>query len=357
MMGNKDCREELYQELSLLLLEQGCMAEIKDRLYILLSAYEITLRTTEIALLEEDRNEYLLKKFIVAKMVKGCTQRTVGYYQKELTGILQQIGKTVDDICADDIRLYLAKRMAVDKVTKVTADNELRCLRTFFQYLITEELVKKNPVARVDRIKAEKTHKEAFTEFEIEQLRDAAADEREAAILELLLSTGCRVSELVGIKREDIDYVQKQILVHGKGEKDRYVYLNARALMAVNKYMKLRKDDNPYLFASSVDGFIYEKGKGKGYSWWKFPQYVHKERHLDRESPSNITNTLGKRAGLTVKCNAHKFRRTCATLALRRGMPIEQVSMMLGHEQIATTQIYLDIGRDELKYAHGKFVV
>ena len=132
MMGNKDCREELYQELSLLLLEQGCTAEIKDRLYILLSAYEITLRTTEIALLEEDRNEYLLKKFIVAKMVKGCTQRTVGYYQKELTGILQQIGKTVDDICADDIRLYLAKRMAVDKVTKVTADNELRVLKNLF---------------------------------------------------------------------------------------------------------------------------------------------------------------------------------------------------------------------------------
>lgn len=332
------------------------IVDAKNALYIIMDKYEIMSRCTEVAELHEDRNEYLLKTFIVAKSVKGCTARTIQFYTMTIKQILCFIGKTVDDITADDIRYYMAIRQRRDKVSNVTIGNEIRSLSSFFNWLHAEEIIKRNPMARVERIKKEKTKKEALTEMEIERLRLAARDTRERVIIEILLSTGCRVTELVNILILDID--GNRILVHGKGQKDRYVYLNAKAGLALELYLSERQDKNPYLLPRRVPLAELKKfgeRKSEMHNWWKNPDNIT-EGHADCGTIEEITRSIAKRAGVE-RANPHKFRRTCATFALRRGMPIEQVSKMLGHQDISTTQIYLDLAEDELMQAHRKYVV
>lgn len=352
-----DGREEMVNRLCLYIesVSDEKIAEIKSSLYLLLNDFEITSRSTELEEIQTDRNEYLMKKFLIAKKVKGCTERTLTYYGKELNFIMREIGKTVDDITTDNIRYYMAIRQRRDNVSKVTIQNEIRVLSSFFGWLYAEEIIKTNPMFRIDKIKTEKTKKEALTEMEVEKIRMAARDEREKMIVEVLLSTGCRVSELVNILITDID--NDRILVHGKGEKDRYVYLNARAKLAVEMYMRERHDSNPYLLAraKSVKEMDKKLAPEKMMSWWKNPDNVV-DGHLDKSSIEAITRKMAERAGVE-RANPHKFRRTCATMALRRGMPVEQVSKMLGHENIETTQIYLDLTEDELEQAHRKYVV
>lgn len=356
MNESADCREEVVNALAMWAAKHGVdVAEAKIDFYMILNNVEITNRCTEIAELCEDRNEMLFRKFIIAKQVKGCTPRTIQFYSLELKRILQDIGKTVDDITADDIRFYIAVRLKRDKVSKTTVGNETRVLASFFSWLYAEEIIRRNPMSKVDRIKKEKTKKEALTEMEIEKLRIAAQGEREKAIIELLLSTGCRVSEVVQILICEIE--QDRILVHGKGQKDRYVYLNAKAQIALDMYIRERRDRNPYLFPRGKPAGALKKGVKKDdmKDWWKNPENIA-EGHSSKSTIEAITRKLAKRAGVE-KANPHKFRRTCATRALQRGMPIEQVSKMLGHEEISTTQIYLDLKEDELALAHKKYVV
>lgn len=332
------------------------IGDVKSSLYLLLNNYEITNRSTELAEIQTDRNEYLLKSFLIAKKVKGCTERTIGYYGTEVKKILERIGKTADEITTDDIRYYMAVRQNVDKISKVTIGSEIRAFGSFFNWLYMEELIRKNPMSRIDRIKVEKTKKEAFTEIEIEKLRLHARGEKEKAIIEILLSTGCRVSELTNILITDMD--KERVLVHGKGEKDRYVYLNAKATIALESYLSQRQDRNPYLFPrmKNIKEMKHKRVKDEYVNLWKDPENVCDGGHIDNGTVEQITRRIAKRAGVE-KANPHKFRRTCATMALRRGMPIEQVSRMLGHEEIATTQIYLDLSEDELEQAHKKYVV
>ncbi|MDO4553688.1 MAG: tyrosine-type recombinase/integrase [Lachnospiraceae bacterium] len=354
-----DEREKLINDLYMLIASKvDDMTDVKNELYILISKYEIVSRCTDIVEIKEDRNERLLQQFLIAKTVKGLTKRTLKYYRTELGRILQVINKTVDDITADDIRIYLAQRKIRDKVTKTTIGNDYRVLSAFFDYLYKEEIIKSNPIYKIDSPKKEKTKKTALTDLEVELLRNACRDEREKAIFEILLSTGCRVTELVSIMLTDID--NNKILVHGKGEKDRYVYLNAKAVIATEKYLAQRKDDSIWLFPSGKTAFIKEKKKGykkkELESWWKyFPEFIE-NRPLNIGSVQVMMRKMAKRAGVE-RANPHKLRRTSATNALRHGMPIEQVSKMLGHEQISTTQIYLDLAEDELEQAHKKYVV
>lgn len=355
-----DERENLINEICMYFFSQlEDLSEAKNELYILMDKYEITGRITALVEMKEDRNEFLLKKFIIGKTVKGCTKKTIRAYKTGLQAILRNIGKTADDITPDDIRYYLALRQRRDHICKRTADTELRFLRTFFQYLVTEELVAKDPTKRVERIKCERTIKEALTDIEVEKLRMAADDERERAVIELLLSTGCRVSELIGIRLDEID--GNKVLVHGKGEKERTVYLNAKAEMAIEMYIRQRRDANPYLFPAGIKKMMKEACK-KGFNprelrdWWKDPKLIMPDTPINSHSIEDLTRKIARRAGVE-QANPHKFRRTCATMALRRGMPIEQVSKMLGHEQINTTQIYLDLSQDELEQAHKKYVV
>ncbi|MFQ9112427.1 MAG: tyrosine-type recombinase/integrase [Butyribacter sp.] len=343
-------REQLFNDLCVLISDD----DLRNRIYIMLDKYEITQRETSIALLEEDRNEYLLKRFIVGKTVKGCTKRTLQFYKSSVSFIFGYIGKTVDDITTEDIRLYMAKRLYQDKVSKTTVGNEIRCLSSFFAYICAEELMPKNPMLRIDRIKKEKTKKEAFTELELEKMRTQLRTKREKAIFEILLSTGCRVTELAKIRLAEIN--GDEILVHGKGEKDRTVYLNAKGQWALKEYLEERKDNSMYLFPGGYFAKSTPKGKhGHRREWYKYPEFVNELKAINTGAIEAMIRKIGRKVG--VKAYPHKFRRTCATFALRRGMPIEQVSKMLGHESIETTQIYLDLSEKDLKAAHDKYVI
>ena len=353
-----DARETLRQELCMILIKNG-VPNADIEIDAILGEYEVQKRTTEIALLSEDRNEYLLKNFLTAKIVKGCTDRTIQHYRQYLQFIFDRMHKTVDDITPDDIRYYLAVRQKKDGITKISANNELLVLRTFFNYLTAEEIIARNPTLNIDRIKGKKKKKKAFTEIEVEQLREAAQNAREKAIIDTLLSTGCRVSELIRIKISEIS--NDRIVVHGKGEKDRMAYLNAKAMISLSRYLSERTDDNPYLFPGGYNRQnnkeIWKKYQSTKSNWYKDSSLVTPDTHIDAGTVEQLMRRLKKRAGLECGVYPHKFRRTCATMALRRGMPIEQVSKMLGHESIETTQIYLDLNEEELEQAHKKYVI
>lgn len=349
-------RNELYEKILIMLTGVGIdVADIKSDIQIILSEYEVQERSTEIVLRNEDRNEYLIKKFLMAKIVKGCTERTIDHYKKELEFIFSRLNKTADNVEADDIRLYLAIRQKKDGITKTTAGNELLVLRTFYSYLMMEELVTKNPTLKIDRIKPDTKKEKAFTDLEVEKIRNCLKNAREKALVEVMLSTGCRVSELVQMKREEVK--EGAIVVHGKGEKDRICYLNVKAMVALQNYMDERKDDNPYIFCGGREEMFKHTGIGgnEAGEWYRNKEFIS-ETHTDKCTVENIVRKIGKRCGIK-NVHPHRFRKTCATMALRRGMPIEKVSKMLGHEQLDTTKIYISIDEEEMEQAHRKYVI
>ena len=347
-------KQELINRIIQMIIKYGCFRqEMASDLEIILSDYDVDSRHTEIIAINEDENQMLVRKFITAKIVKGLSERTLKYYKETIDQFLRRMQKNISDVTADDIRLYIALRRKKDGVTDTTAGNELRNLRSFYNWLYTEELIKSNPISKIESIKKAKTKKNAFTEYEIELIRGKCNTARETAIIETLLSTGCRVNELVHIKREDVK--GDSVLVHGKGNKDRIVYLNAKAHIALERYMDERKDKSKFLFPKSSASLQDNRIRTMRGDWYKIPDMVMDEP-ADISSIEATVRKIGKRAGVK-KTHPHRFRRTCATFALRRGMPIEQVSKMLGHEQISTTQIYLDLTEEDLAQAHRKYVV
>ena len=344
---NVNTREELFNRLCLIVTDEVA----RNELYIILDQYDITRRETSIALLQEDRNNYLLKQFIIAKTVKGCSKRTLEHYTKTLNTVLFQIGKNVDEISTADLRLYMAKRLYQDKVSKTTTKNEMRVVSSFFSYLHAEGIITENPITRIEAIKLDKKKKKAFTDLELEKMRSALRSNHKKAIFETLLSTGCRISELVNIRLEEIN--KTEIIVHGKGGKERRVYLNARAQWAIQQYLNEREDANPYLFPG-INPSVCGRRRGT-YNWYTNAEIVDEVRHTDMCSVEQALRRIGREVG--VKAYPHKFRRTFATNALNRGMPLTQVSKLLGHESISTTEIYLDLNENEAKEAHQKYVI
>lgn len=326
---------------------------VSNSLYITLQYYDIHKKSTELAEYVPEDNEFYIKKFLIAKKTKGCTDRTLKFYNAEVRKILERIGKPVIDINADDIRLYIAKRIR-DGVSNTTIGNEKRAFSSFLTYLHGEDVIHKNPMLAIDTMKQKKTKKEAFKDDEVVAMRDILRSSREKAIFELLLSTGCRVTELVNIKIDEIldDY---SILVHGKGQKDRYVYMNAPAKYAYEKYMSERRDNSIFLFPKmiSIDE-MHKTERASMVNWYMNPENVDEQDHTGAGTVEYIIRKIGRKVG--VKAYPHKFRRTFATNALKNGMPIEMVSRLLGHSNLSTTQIYLDLNDEEMKIMHKRYV-
>lgn len=351
-------KNELIEEVIASLYSSGFTQEqadlVRNTLLIKMERYTVQKDTTELTIYEGDINENMIRKFLITKRVAGRTDRTLQMYGSYLSLIFRKMKKSCLDVTTDDIRLYLAIRETRDNLTKVSLNNELRVLRTFYQHLQDEEILAVNPVRKIESIKGPKVKKEAFSELDIERIRDSCRTERERALVEVLLSTGARVTE-VSLMR--IDELQgDKIIVHGKGNKDRTVFLNAKAQLAVEKYLKQRSDANPYLFPAGFNAT--EKpatGSAKRY-WYMDKDLVKENEPMNTATIEATVRKIGRRAGVT-RVHPHRFRRTCATLALRRGMPIEQVSQMLGHEDISTTQVYLDLNEKDLEQAHKKYVI
>ena len=348
-------KETIINEIVRTLHEMGIDTDgIPERLYIIFKDVDVVKAETALAVRDDVQNDILLKQFLAAKAVKGCTKNTIQSYGNGLRYIFKRFNKTVTEWTPDDIRLYIAFRLTQDRISKSFANTEIRYLRTFFAWLFNEEIIQRNPMNKVDSVKVQKIKKKAFTDIEVEKLRESCRTAMETALVEVLLSTGCRISEISAIQISEIN--EDKVLVHGKGNKDRVVYLNAKAQIALTKYLAERSDMNPYLFPQGVWRAHDRKAENKQNPfWYRRPDLVG-EGKRDNGAFEATVRRLGKRAGIE-NVHPHRFRRTCATMALRRGMPLELVSKMLGHEQIVTTQIYLDLSEHELEEAHKKYVV
>lgn len=321
---------------------------IRNVLFMILPDYDINRTSHELTVYEGDINAQILKKFLVCKKINGCTDRTLRVYKTEIERYLEKTGKTCMDIETDDIRKLFAQEK-LRGCSDTYIDNARRYLSSFFGWMEDEELIKRNPMRKIKRVKMKRKKKEALTDMEIEMLRnEAKKDERDAFLLEFLLSTGVRAMECVNVKLEEME--ENRVIVHGKGKKDRYVYMNAKAQFALKEYLQTREDDNIYLFPKR------KNNKNIGKNWYKNKELVDEKEHMSEETVNSIVKRLGVKAGIKSRSHAHKYRRTCATIALRNGMPIEQVSKMLGHEDVGTTQIYLDMAEKDLEIAHEKYV-
>lgn len=337
-------------------LDDKYLSDARMRLIVILSKYDIKKAETEIVPYEGDVNEMILRRFLVAKTAAGRSKRTINYYKASISMTLAKIGKPYTQLTADDMRLYLALRVNRDKVSKTTANNERRAMSAFYTWLQKEEIIQKNPMNKVETIKETKKKKKAFTNMELEKIRFGCRDEYERAIVETLISTWCRVSEAAEMKIADIN--ENKIVVHGKGDKYRMVYLTAKAQLAIGNFLKVRKDKSPYLFPGSQQMLTCTR-KGvplsKYHEWWKCPELVSTNQR-DAGSIEAVIRKIGKRAGVE-NCHPHRFRRTGATMALRAGMPLMEVSQILGHTNVGTTQIYLDIDNQQLESTHSRYVV
>lgn len=323
---------------------------LKSEIMMCMAKYTVKESSTDIAIYDSQSNTALMQQFLINKKVKGCTKRTIEFYAVELKKWDEFLQKDFTKMEADDIRLRMAQRQIRDQVSAVTINNELRALSSFCTWMHNEGIIYKNPAARVEKMKQQKKKKEAFTELEVEKMRNVLRSNKDKAVFEILLSTGCRVTELTGIKRCDVD--GNKIIVHGKGQKDRVVYLNARAIIALENYMKERSDVNVYLFPRRAR--LSGVSRKDGGDWYVKKELVDDFLPAGTAAIEEMIRATGKRVG--VKAHPHKFRRTCATWALKRGMPLIQVSKMLGHESVETTQIYLDLDDRELESAHELYV-
>ncbi len=271
--------------------------------------------------------------FLSAKRIEGCSEKSLKYYKATIEAMLDELQKDVKHIVTDDIRGYLTEYQEKKKSSKVTIDNIRRILSSFFAWLEDEDYILKSPVRRIHKVKTGTNIKETYSDEALEIMRDNCNEVRDLAIIDMLASTGMRVGEMVLLNRSDIDFNERECIVFGKGSKERVVYFDARTKIHLKNYLESRVDDNPALFVSLK--VPYERLKIGGV-----------EVRL-RE--------FGKKLGLQ-KVHPHKFRRTLATMAIDKGMPIEQLQQLLGHSKIDTTLQYAMVKQSNVKIAHKKYI-
>ena len=271
--------------------------------------------------------------FLSAKKIEGCSDKTLIYYRNTIQQMLEGVGKSVCSIGTEDLRTYLADYQAEKESSKVTIDNIRRIFSSFFSWLEDEDYIIKSPVRRIHRIKSASTIKETYTDEQLEAMRDNCENPRDLALVDILASTGMRVGELVRLNRDDIAFDERECVVFGKGDKERIVYFDARTKIHLKNYLDARTDDNKALFVSLKAPYNRMKIGGI-------------ELRL-RE--------LGKRLNID-KVHPHKFRRTLATVAIDKGMPIEQLQKLLGHQRIDTTLQYAMVKQSNVKIAHRKYI-
>ena len=282
--------------------------------------------------LVEDTTDYS-KMFIAAKRIEGCSERTLNYYETTIKTMVDKLSKKVNSIETEDLRNYLSEYQAKNNCSKVTIDNVRRILSSFFAWLEDEDYIMKSPVRRIHKVKATQTVKETYTDEELEEMRDACIEIRDLAMVDFLASTGVRVGELVNLDRVDIDMQERSCVVLGKGGKEREVYFDARTKIHLQNYLNSRTDNNSALFVSLL-------------------------RPYDRLKISGVEirlRELGKRINIK-KIHPHKFRRTMATKAIDKGMPIEQVQVLLGHRKIDTTLQYAMVNQNNVRNSHKRFI-
>lgn len=281
----------------------------------------------------EQTDEMLLESFIAAKRLEGCSERTLVFYKNTIEKMLWAIKKNIKAITTEDLRGYLSEYQNNNYVSKVTIDNIRRNLSSFFSWLEDENYILKSPVRRIHRVKATTSVKETYSDEDLERLRDGCTELRDLALIDILASTGMRVGELVRLNRADINFNERECVVFGKGDKERIVYFDARTKIHLQNYLNSRTDENQALFVSLKAPYI----------------------RLEIGGVESRLKKLGDALKID-KVHPHKFRRTMATTAIDKGMPIEQVQKLLGHEKIDTTLHYAMVKQSNVKNAHRKYI-
>ena len=305
-----------------------------------LNGYRLEREETRMVKYEKSINEQWFKMFFIAKKLQGLSDRSLKVYRTEITRFITAVKKNLSEITTDDIRYYLACMQIKGNCSKVTLDNTRRYLNTFFQWLEDEEYIVRSPMKKIKKIKQKKEEKEPLSNDEINLLRFSCEGikkdiekKRLIAIIEVLISTGCRAEELCNIKICDIDFNTNDITITGKGDKERVVYLNSSAKLRLKEYLESRSDNVEYAFVSLISPYKQLKTNGLG----------------------KALRDLGKKCDIE-KVHPHRFRRTCACMLIDRGMPIQEVSKYLGHEDLRTTQIYVRVEQERIKQSHKKFM-
>lgn len=277
-------------------------------------------------------NKKIIKSFLQTKKIEGCTEDTLIYYNDILDIFNRNVTKKFDDIDASDIRDFILDYQGEHNIKNQSMDNTRRVLSSFFSFMDNEEYIIRNPMNKVHKIKCEKQIKKPFSDEEIILIQDACKNCRERAIIDFLNYTGVRVSELCKLNIDDIDFIAREGVVKGKGQKERVIYLNAVVKIHLLEYLDFREDDNNALFVSQRSPY----------------------KRLTKSGVEYLVSKVGKRAGVK-NCHPHRFRRSLATRLIDRGVPIEQVQSILGHNKIDTTLIYAKVNENNVKLSHQKF--
>ncbi|MBP3889568.1 MAG: tyrosine-type recombinase/integrase [Cellulosilyticum sp.] len=321
-------------------IQQG-MIEIlnNEQMEVLQRVIERALWGKQVIVLEESeedisiKNEEMLKIFIAAKQVEGCSDKSLNYYRTTLAQMIKKIDKPIKQLTTEDLRGYLSDYHSKSRASKVTLDNIRRIISSFFSWLEEENYILKNPARRIHKIRTGNTVKETYTDEELELMRDHCQSLRDLAMIDILASTGIRVGELVALNITDVDFDRRECVVLGKGDKERKVYFDARTKIHLQRYLAQRQDSNNALF-------------------------VTLNRPYNRLEISGVEirlREMGRKLNIT-KVHPHKFRRTLATRAIDKGMPIEQVQVLLGHTKIDTTLQYAMVSQKNVKLSHQKYI-
>ena len=314
-------------------LDNGQAEQLRRVLNHNLSGFE--LQRNENCVSEDfiEENQRLTNAFLSAKRIEGCSEKSLTYYRKTIEAMSEKIGKAITHITTNDLRSYLTDYQMEKKSSKVTIDNIRRILSSFFSWLEDEDYILKSPVRRIHKVKTASTIKETYTDEALETMRDNCDTLRDLALIDMLASTGMRVGELVLLDRDDINFEERECVVFGKGSKERMVYFDARTKIHLQNYLAQRTDSNNALFVSLKAP--YER--------------------LQIGGVETRLRELGKRLSLP-RVHPHKFRRTLATMAIDKGMPVEQLQRLLGHQRIDTTLQYAMVKQSNVKIAHRKYI-
>lgn len=310
-------------------LNNAQVEKLQEVLLHTLWDYDISLSDGKTKEQEQD----LLALFLAAKRIEGCSEKSLKYYQATTQAMLDGIGKPIKEIVTEDIRQYLTNYQRERHSSRVTIDNIRRILSSFFSWLEDEDYILKSPVRRIHKVKTASNVKETYSDETLELMRDSCSEMRDLAMIDLLASTGMRVGELVLLNRDDVDFAERECVVFGKGDKERMVYFDARTKLHLQDYLESRSDDNPALIVSLKAPF----------------------NRLSIGGVETRLRELGRQLGVH-KVHPHKFRRTLATMAIDKGMPIEQLQQLLGHKRIDTTLQYAMVKQSNVKLAHRKYI-
>lgn len=314
-------------------LDNAQMEQLQNVLQHALWNVQITSNEDGAQQLDKETNAELLDMFLSAKRVEGCSEKTLRYYETSIRRLFAAVDSHVTHMQTDDLRGYLSDYQQQTQCSKGNIDNIRRIMSSFFTWLEDENYILKSPVRRIHKIRSNKTVKETYTDEALETMRDQCGCLRDLAMIDLLASTGMRVGELVRLNRDDIDFENRECVVFGKGSKERPVYFDARTKIHLKNYLESRSDDNPALFVSLLSPY----------------------NRLEISGVEVRLRKLGRKLGIT-KVHPHKFRRTLATRAIDKGMPIEQVQRLLGHAKIDTTMQYAMVNQNNVKISHRKYI-